>query len=129
MEPAKFVEFAVVADEAGRQVIEANLEVIKHLSRAENITLADKIDDGWPVTVSGSMTIGLNLAGAVDVEAEKIKLQKEMEDLIPYIESTEKKLSNSEFTAKAPDKVVQGMQDKLEEAKNKLFAIQQRLKT
>ena len=129
VEPAKFVEFAVVADEAGRQVIEANLEVIKHLSRAENITLADKIDDGWPVTVSGSMTIGLNLAGAVDVEAEKIKLQKEMEDLIPYIESTEKKLSNSEFTAKAPDKVVQGMQDKLEEAKNKLFAIQQRLKT
>ncbi len=129
VEPVKFVEFAVVADEAGRQVIEANLEVIKHLSRAENITFADKIDDGWPVTVSGSMTIGLNLAGAVDVEAEKIKLQKEMEDLIPYIESTEKKLSNSEFTAKAPEKVVQGMQDKLEEAKNKLSAIQQRLKT
>jgi len=127
IEPVKFVEFAVVADQAGRQILEKNLEVVKSLSRAEKIVLADKIDDGWAAAVSGSMTIGLNLAGAVDVEAEKMKMQKEMEDLIPYIESTEKKLSNSEFTAKAPEKVVKGMQDKLDEAKNKLFAIQQRL--
>jgi len=128
IEPVKFVEFAVVADHAGSQIIEKNMEVVKSLCRAEKIILADKIDDGWAAAVSGSMTIGLNLAGAVDVEAEKMKLQKEMEDLIPYIESTEKKLSNSEFTAKAPEKVVKGMQDKLEEAKHKLAALEQRLK-
>lgn len=129
IEPVKFVEFAVVADRAGRQIIEQNMEVLKNLSRAEKIVLTEKIDDGWAVAVSGSMAIGLNLAGAVDTETEKMKLRKEMEDLIPYIVSTKKKLSNSEFTAKAPEKVVQDMRDKLEESGKKLEALEQRLKS
>jgi valyl-tRNA synthetase len=40
-------------------------------------------------------------------------------DLEKYIASTEQKLLNTEFTAKAPVKVVDDMKHKLDEAKKK----------
>ncbi len=127
IEPVKKVDFIVVADQSQRQLIEQNLEVIKSLARAESIELAESIPEGWATDVSGTMTIGLNLAGAVDLEAEKAKLQKEIGELEPYIKSTEAKLANTEFTSKAPEKVVAEMRAKLNEAKQKQQALEQRL--
>jgi valyl-tRNA synthetase len=127
IEPAKKVDYIVIADQNQRQIIEQNLEVIKSLARAESIELAESIPEGWATDVSGTMTISLNLAGAVDLEAEKAKLQKEIEELAPYIKSTEAKLANSEFTSKAPEKVVAEMRNKLDEAKQKQQALEQRL--
>ncbi len=127
IEPVKKVDFIVVADQSQHQLIEQNLEVIKSLARAESIELADSIPEGWATDVSGTMTIGLNLAGAVDLEAEKAKLQKEIGELEPYIKSTEAKLANTEFTSKAPEKVVAEMRAKLEEAKQKQQTLEQRL--
>jgi len=128
IEAAKKVDFAIVADTSQRQLIEQNMEVSKSLARAEKIDLVDTIPEGWATDISGTMTIGLNLAGAIDIEAEKQKLQKEIDELTPYINSTEAKLANAEFTAKAPEHVVQNMKEKLEEAKKKQEALQDRLK-
>jgi valyl-tRNA synthetase len=63
----------------------------------------------------------------VDLEKEKAKLAKELEEIEKYISSTEAKLANEEFTSKAPEKVVQGMKDKLEEAKAKRDVIKARV--
>ncbi|MDD2785270.1 MAG: valine--tRNA ligase [Patescibacteria group bacterium] len=127
VEPVKLVDFAVVADEASRRLIEENMEVVKAMSRAQSVTLVESIAEGWATAVSGTMTIGLDLAGAIDVAAEKSKLQKEIDGLKPYIASTEAKLQNKEFTSKAPEKVVAGMQAKLDEAKAKISALEERL--
>ncbi|MFZ6015744.1 MAG: valine--tRNA ligase [Patescibacteria group bacterium] len=129
IEPAKKVEFAITADPGQRELIEQNLEVIKALSRAESIAIADTIAEGWVTDVSGSMTIGLNLAGTINVEAERSKLQKEIAELTPYIATTEAKLANAEFTSKAPEHVVNGMKEKLKEAKTKHQALTERLNT
>lgn len=128
VEPAKKVDFAIVADQGQRQLIKENLEVIKSLTRAEKIDLATAIPEGWATDVSGTMSIGLNLAGAIDVETEKAKLQKEIDELTPYIASTSAKLENSDFTSKAPAHVVQSMKDKLDEAKKKRESLEERLK-
>ncbi|MDF1497314.1 MAG: valine--tRNA ligase [Patescibacteria group bacterium] len=129
IEAAKFVEYSIVADTYQHQLIEENHEVIKSLTRAESINIEETIAEGWATDVSGTMTIGLNLAGAIDVEAEKIKLQKEIEELAPYIKSTEAKLENADFTSKAPEHVVNSMKDKLDEAKKKQQALKERMKS
>jgi valyl-tRNA synthetase len=51
--------------------------------------------------------------------AEREKAKKELADLERYIQSTQQKLENQEFVGKAPEKVVEGMRQKLEEAKKK----------
>lgn len=127
IEPVKLVEFAVVCDEATKDLIESNIEVVKQLTRSSSVTVIDSIEDGWASTVSGSVTIGLNIAGAVDIEKEKAKLQKELAEVEPYIASTKAKLANAEFTSRAPAHVIDGMKAKLEEAESKKVAIEERL--
>jgi len=129
IEPVKFLEFALVANVDDRRLIEQNLQIVKSLARAKSVTFVDTLAEGWVTTVSGSITVGLNLAGAINIEAEKAKVQKELAELAPYIKSTEAKLQNADFTSKAPEKVVNDMRSKLDEAKKKQEALQQRWST
>lgn len=119
IEPAKAVEFAIVCSTDMRSVIEENVAWMKRLTNASEITLIDALPADWPLVASGSTSVALNVAGAVDVEAEREKAKKELVDLEKYIASTEQKLLNTEFTAKAPVKVVDDMKHKLDEAKKK----------
>ncbi|MFA5130131.1 MAG: valine--tRNA ligase [Patescibacteria group bacterium] len=126
IEPVKFVEFSITSDEEIKNLINSNLEVIKQLARASDIR-CELTPDGWVTAMSGTATIGLNVAGAVDIEKEKAKMQKELAELEPYIKSTKAKLKNKEFASKAPAKVIEGMKAKLEEAEGKKKAIEERL--
>jgi valyl-tRNA synthetase len=132
IEPVKKVEYAIVAQD--KSLIEQNLEIVKHLSRAETISFVEAIEDGWATAVSGTMTIGLNIAGpavggasAIDVGAEKVKTQKEIAEIEKYVSGLEAQLSNDEFVSKAPDHVVGRMKGKLGEGKVKLNALKDRL--
>ncbi|MCC7522314.1 valine--tRNA ligase [Candidatus Uhrbacteria bacterium] len=127
VEAAKKVEFVfTTSDEFANTVVE-NLEWVKRLSNASAFERVDAITEGWPVTALGHISVGLNLAGAVDLEKEKAKIEKELADLETYIVSTEVKLSNVDFTSKAPEQVVRSMSDKLEEAKAKRDALKKRV--
>ncbi len=125
VEPAKKVEFVVAGDKKLDALAKANNEWIARLINGSCSTGA--VSEGWAVTQSGKATIGLNVAGAVDLEKERAKIVKELEELEKYITSTEAKMENKEFMSKAPEKVVQGMKDKLEEAKSKRDALKKRL--
>jgi valyl-tRNA synthetase len=129
VEPAKFIKVACVAEEMTQKLIQENEAVVKQLARLESIDFATAVPQGWPTTVSGVMTIGLDLAGTIDMAAEKAKMQKEIDQLKPYIKTTEAKMADKDFTSKAPEKVVTSMQGKLDEAKAKLAALEQRLKS
>ncbi|MCW1891760.1 MAG: class I tRNA ligase family protein [Candidatus Uhrbacteria bacterium] len=127
IEPVKLVEFAIVSDDAMKRLVESNIEVVKQLTRSSSVSFVSSIEEGWATAVSGMSTIGLNIAGAVDVEKEKAKLQKELAEVEPYIVSTKAKLENAEFTSRAPAHVIDGMKAKLEEAEGKKVAIEERL--
>ncbi|HVM90414.1 MAG TPA: valine--tRNA ligase [Verrucomicrobiae bacterium] len=124
VEAAKKVEFVMTGDSGA--LISANKAWIDRLVNG-SVAIVDAVPEGYAVSPSGSATIGLNLAGAVDLEKEKAKLAKELEEIEKYIASTEAKLGNEEFTSKAPEKVVQGIKDKLEEAKAKREALKKRI--
>jgi valyl-tRNA synthetase len=125
VEAGKRVDFVIV----GAQHAVPLQENAAWMSRLVHgsITAADAMPEGYVVAQSGSATIGLNLAGAVDLEKEKAKAAKELEDIEKYIASTEAKLANTDFVSKAPEKVVGDMKDKLEEAKTKREALKKRV--
>jgi valyl-tRNA synthetase len=62
-------------------------------------------------------TLALELAGQVDVGAEKVRLQKELEKLAKAVASGEAKLSNEAFVSKAPPAILAGAKKQLDEAK------------
>ena len=68
-------------------------------------------------------TIYLPLAGLIDVEAEKVKLEKQRVDYEKWIKSSEAKLSNERFLAKAPEQVVADAKAHLAELKEKLARV------
>ena len=65
--------------------------------------------------VVGGVTVHLPLAGMVDLEAERARLSKELEQTVQQIARTEKLLANPDFTSKAPAHIVQRERDKLAE--------------
>ncbi len=127
IEPAKQVEFAIVASDLG-EVIRQNLPWIQRLTNASAIQLVDVLPQDWQTATSGSLSVALNVAGAIDQEAEREKAKKELGEIEKYITSTEQKLLNQEFISKAPGHVVEGMKQKLEEAKKKAEVLTKKVK-
>ncbi len=64
-------------------------------------------------------TVYLDLSSAVDVEAEKARLSKELEKLAKAIQAGEGKLKNPKFVDKAPPAVVEGARKQLAETQAK----------
>ncbi|MFA5186014.1 MAG: valine--tRNA ligase [Patescibacteria group bacterium] len=124
VEAAAFVEAAVIAPS---QVIVENIAIIKQLARLSDLKTVEAVPEGWATAVSGTLSFGINAAGTVDKEKEKAKIEKELHELRPYIAMTTAKLADTEFTSKAPAKVVEGMKAKLAEAEAKLKALEERV--
>ena len=97
-----------------KDLIKENEEVVKIMARLEKLEF-----------VESGAEIALDLAGAVDVEKERPRLQKEIAEITKYISGLENKLSNQEFVNNAPPVVVEKEQAKLSEAKIKLEKLQQ----
>ncbi|WP_423818245.1 valine--tRNA ligase [Salinimicrobium sp. TIG7-5_MAKvit] len=68
------------------------------------------------------------VTGAVDVEAEKAKLEEELNYTRGFLKSVEKKLSNEKFVSGAPAKVVDMEKQKKADAEAKIEAILASLK-
>ncbi len=77
--------------------------------------------------VAGDVEILLPLAGLVDVDAEEVRLLKEIAKFEKDVELFEKKLGNEAFVAKAPPQVLEKDRGKLAEAREKLGILQQSL--
>ncbi|MCL6549069.1 MAG: valine--tRNA ligase, partial [Alicyclobacillus sp.] len=71
--------------------------------------------------------IYLPLAGLVDLDAERARLQKERQRLMAEVERVDKKLANPQFVAKAPPEVVAAEQEKASDYRAKLAAVEERL--
>ena len=65
-------------------------------------------------------SIHLPLAGLIDVDAERAKLEKQKKELTGWIAGSKAKLSNERFVSKAPAQVVADAKLKLAEMEEKL---------
>lgn len=128
IEPVKMVKVLISAGNQKDLFVE-NIAVLKGLVRAEEIVIESELEK--PSTAVGFVETGVqvyvDLAGLVDKEKEKARLEKEIATVAPYVESVTKKLSNQEFVNNAPPTVIEGERKKLADAEAKLNALKAQL--
>jgi len=86
--------------------------VLEPMARVSRVETAHEAPKGALQTVVDGMTYAVPLDGLIDLEAERARLRKEIEKLDGEIEKIDKKLSNPNFTDKAPPAVVQTQHDR-----------------
>ena len=97
-------------------VIETQMEVILSLAKLRSIEYGgDMKKPGESASAVGSgYEVYLPLRGLIDVEKEKGRLGKEHDRLEAEISRSSEKLKNKEFLTKAPEKIVQREQDRVD---------------
>ena len=128
IEPAKKLNVVI---SAGKQLklLEENIEIIRSLARLDKIEIIKKVDKSSNSIgfVQSGAEVFVDLAGVVDLEKEKARVQIEIADVEKYVASLENKLNNQEFVKNAPSAVVEKEQRKLAEAKEKLDKLKQNI--
>jgi valyl-tRNA synthetase len=99
------------------QLLPHDAEVLKLLLNAEVLEIDANYlpKKGTPTVHSDLGDLFLPLEGLIDVAAEKARLTKELEKIESEITKAEQKLSNPNFTSKAPPHVLQEHQQRLAE--------------
>ena len=78
---------------------------------------------------SGTVNVALDTSGAVDKEAERKRLEKDLAAANKELETTAKKLGNEAFLAKAPEAVVEKIRRRQATAQEEVERITARLET
>ncbi len=130
VEPSRFIEAIIIAD--NKPAVEALAPAIGTLARARPLTIfgADEErprPDKAKILVLKRAEVFLPLAGMIDIEAERERLAREIEESHAEIARLERKLGQGEFLTKAPAHVIAREQEKLSKHWDKLSRLQQRL--
>jgi valyl-tRNA synthetase len=124
---------AVVSLPAGKtelaDTIRANADYFEKLASVTDLTVAPKAEKP---TASASVVVGRSevfvpLAGMIDLEQERKRLEKEIEEKEGFLQSVEKKLNNQQFVNKAPDEVVNKERQKKKDARAELERLEANL--
>ena len=113
-----------------RDILSLGSRYLQDLAKVEDIAIvADggEIPQQSLVGVTGTVQIALPLAGVVDLESFKAKLQKELGKLEKEIQGFEKRLNNPGFVNKAPAELIENTKGLLAEAQKQAEIISDRL--
>ncbi|MEK9828999.1 MAG: valine--tRNA ligase, partial [Rhodospirillales bacterium] len=105
-------------------------EPIKRLARLTNVVFGEAAPTGAVQLVVDEATIALPIGDVIDLKEETDRLTKEIEKISKEADGIKKRLSNSNFTSKAPPEVVEENRERLasvELQRNKLEMALKRL--
>ena len=111
------------------EVLEKNRGYIERFCNPEELVIATEIeaqDKAMTAVVTGAEII-LPLAGLINLDEERARLEKEVERLNKEVERVQKKLGNEGFVKKAPAKVIDEERAKEQDYIEKRAAVQVRL--
>ena len=104
-------------DAAAQAALATHRDLILRLAGLSDAgVLTGEVPKGAVQDVLDSAMIILPIADAIDLDAEKARLEKEITKQDAEIDRFEKKLGNAKFVANAPAEVVEGEREKLGEA-------------
>jgi valyl-tRNA synthetase len=106
------------------QSLEAAMVKLTNLSRVDRVE--EKVPNAFGFVV-GTTSFFIPFGAAVDVEAEKAKIQKEIDHLNGFLKGVRGKLSNERFVQNAPDDVVELERKKESDALAKLTVLETKL--
>lgn len=123
------VPFLMLPEGKGRELVQSHGETIINLSQIGSLRMVETPPEGMPAGVTGAGTVFLDLAQAIDVTAERERLQKELAKLEKGLRAGEAKLKNPKFVDNAPENVVQGARDQLATTQARFSEIERLLKS
>mgnify|MGYP000391344096 FL=1 len=114
----------------GAESLASHLQpLVQKLANLNSIRLkADEENQPGFTFLAGKYEFFVPAGEEIDLEAEKGKLQKELDYLQGFIKSVDKKLSNERFVANAPEAVVGKERAKKEDAQAKIKALEESLR-
>ncbi len=118
----QLVPLRVGTEDSGiRDVLVRHEDYMQRLARVERLEVVPKLDSEGAAAqaVAGSVALEVPLAGLIDLEAEQIRLNREMEKVRREISSLEGKLSNRKFVERAPKEVVEENRQRLSDYQTK----------
>ena len=101
-----------------------------HEERIRSLLRLNPPSDGFTASASvevEGITAELDVAGVIDVAAERRRMEKDLAAARAEAEQAERKLANAGFTAKAPAAVVDKTRQRLEVAQADIARLEQRL--
>lgn len=131
VEPARWIQ-AIVFPGSHRRTFQDSEGVFRFLARiaSDGLEYVDELLEAPRQVVSlivDDAVIYLPLRGMLDIEAERQRLQRELEELLAELERTRTLLANEQFVTRAPAHVVERHRARLVDAEERVRLIQARL--
>ncbi|RKR06986.1 valyl-tRNA synthetase [Maribacter vaceletii] len=101
--------------------------IIRKLTNVESITYVDTAVEGALTFRVKSNEYFIPMEGAIDVEAEILKIEEELKYTKGFLISVQKKLSNERFVNNAPEKVITIERQKQSDAEAKIETLEKSL--
>lgn len=130
VEPSKKCVVFIKSEDTGFQnLISENINYIERLCNLQSLIEGKTPDAGTQFSsmVINKFEIFLSLEGVLDKEKQEEMIKKEMENLLKYLNSLNKKLSNENFLSKASKEIVEKEKLKHTEVTEKLEKLQKLL--
>ena len=121
MEISPKVPFHVHLRGERAEVLRRHAGALSHLSRVEGFL--DAAPENSATAVVPGCELLIDLAGTVDLDAERARLDKELLKTEKDVKQLQGKLGNAGFVAKAPEHVVAKFRDKLTVAEDRLATL------
>ncbi|OGX38262.1 MAG: valine--tRNA ligase [Omnitrophica WOR_2 bacterium RIFCSPHIGHO2_02_FULL_68_15] len=119
---AQTIPVQIAAPSASAARITPYLDDLRRLVRAGQVTMAATVErpKGSAVAHVGAVDLVVPLAGVVDLDAERQRIQRRVEELERFIQGKRGRLQNTQFRAKAPAEIIAQEEDGLRTVEQEL---------
>ena len=132
VEPGRWITASIYSQDGAMASLESARREIASLARIADDRLT--IDRGEPVAAQSDVVVAANdlvavlpLSGMIDLNAERDRIAKELDEAQTERTRAEAQLGNADFISRAPDKVVQVQRDRLTSALDRIALLERRL--
>ncbi|MEQ9485593.1 valine--tRNA ligase [Coleofasciculus sp. F4-SAH-05] len=114
-----------------REILQKGESYLQDLGKVDTLTIVPALTEELKTTMAGvigTVQLIIPLAGLVDVETLRAKLEKDLSKIDAEVKSLSSRLANKNFVNKAPADIVQGAKDALSESMHQAEILRDRLK-
>jgi valyl-tRNA synthetase len=131
IKPSDKISIHISAGSAARAIFAENEAQILKLGRAESLVLGESLNvpKASAKAVTALAEIAVPLEGLIDFEAERSRLQNQVNKLGAELQRLNGQLSNANFVDKAPAEKVQGLRDRVAEIETQMATLNANLET